>query len=471
MDTCTSDTSGTWRANYRWRRVRNRYVLTADHGAWSILEAVDFAGLAAGTPRPALLAELIEHGLLETPGNRGAIEARRAVWTSSHRCGPSLHIVGVTRRCNLYCAYCQASSRPVGAAGEDLTPAVADRIVDFMLQSPARSLTLEFQGGESLLNLAVVEHVVGVASREARAQAKDVSFNLVTNLTLLDAATIATLRRLGVAVCSSLDGPAEVHDAYRHGHSGGSHALVMRNLALARRHGLQVPLLTVLTPRAMRAASEVLGFLASVGVHELCANPVQPIGRAATQASAFSIDDDVYFEQYRRLLDLTFDMTSRGHIMVDRRLSLALAKLTSETDIPYPDFRNPCGAVFGQIAYDINGDIYPCDEARAHRVLRLGNVATHRFEDIAGAREAQAVVEASVPGDPVCTACAYKPYCGLCPVVTYIRTGDLSARPQDEPRCRLSLFIFDYVFERLMTDPESLRVILRYERIRDALHN
>ena len=80
----------------------------------------------------------------------------------------SLFMFVVTLRCDHSCPYCQVSRQSADRHAYDMTPEVAERAIDFLFRSPSRSLKVEFQGGEPLLNFALIRRVVeGVEARNA----------------------------------------------------------------------------------------------------------------------------------------------------------------------------------------------------------------------------------------------------------------------------------------------------------------
>ena len=62
----------------------------------------------------------------------------------------NLHIFVLTLDCNLACRYCQAECNVSSATM--MSRMVAKSAVDILLKSPENSITIEFQGGEPLLN-------------------------------------------------------------------------------------------------------------------------------------------------------------------------------------------------------------------------------------------------------------------------------------------------------------------------------
>ena len=67
----------------------------------------------------------------------------------------------------------------------------AEKAVDIALQSPSKFLTFEFQGGEPLLNLETLKHIIAYA--KTRSGDKQIVYNLITNLTHIDDSTIEFL--------------------------------------------------------------------------------------------------------------------------------------------------------------------------------------------------------------------------------------------------------------------------------------
>ncbi|MDY0299944.1 MAG: hypothetical protein RBQ66_09010, partial [Candidatus Cloacimonadaceae bacterium] len=83
---------------------------------------------------------------------------------------------------------------------------------------------------------------------------------------------------------------------------------------------------------------------------------------------------ELYIKYYKKILDYTFEKIKSGHFIIERRFSIALEKIFSDVDTQFTDFRNPCGAFLGQIAYDKDGNIFCCDEARGRQSLILAQL-------------------------------------------------------------------------------------------------
>ena len=72
----------------------------------------------------------------------------------------SLFMYVVTLRCDHSCPYCQVSRQSADRQAYDMKPDVAEKAIDFMFRSPSKSVKVEFQGGEPLLNFSLVRQIV-----------------------------------------------------------------------------------------------------------------------------------------------------------------------------------------------------------------------------------------------------------------------------------------------------------------------
>ena len=125
-----------------------------------------------------------------------------------------------------------------------------------------------------------------------------------------------------------------------------------------------------------------------------------------------------------------------------------LAKLNGKW-INYVDFQSPCGAAIGQLAYAQDGNIYTCDEGRAFDMFKLGNVHKNDYKETLTSEKTCSMIAASTNDCLLCDACAYKPFCGVCPVCTYAETGNLVPKLAMSDRCKIHKTMFDYIFENL----------------------
>ena len=123
-----------------------------------------------------------------------------------------------------------------------------------------------WQGGEpTLAGLDFFKHAVALQHRYGRG--RRITNSLQTNGLLLDDQWCRFLSANGFLVGLSLDGPAHIHDTFRHTPSGGpSHARAMHGLRLLQQHQVAYNVLACVNSGSSRHSFEVYDFLRSEGV-------------------------------------------------------------------------------------------------------------------------------------------------------------------------------------------------------------
>ena len=169
-------------------------------------------------------------------------------------------------QCNLDCAYCFFLSK------EMLYPDSRFRMSEETLDSYLRQLiashaglpevTVAWQGGEpTLMGLDFFRRSVGIAERHLEPGQKALH-TMQTNATLIDAEWATFLAEHEFLVGVSIDGPEEVHDAYRVTRGGrGSFRQVMDGLGHLRDAGVEWNALTTIQAANAARGREVYRFL------------------------------------------------------------------------------------------------------------------------------------------------------------------------------------------------------------------
>ena len=128
---------------------------------------------------------------------------------------------------------------------------------------------------------AVFERVIELQAKYCGGKRIENAFQ--TNGTLLDDEWGEFLHRNSFLIGISIDGPAEIHDAYRVDKGGQpTHANVMRGLEVLKRHKVEFNTLTVVNRKTAYKPLEIYKFLKSIGsqymqfipiVEEIAAEP------------------------------------------------------------------------------------------------------------------------------------------------------------------------------------------------------
>lgn len=381
--------------------------------------------------------------------------------------GTALHIFVVTNQCNLRCIYCQAQDHQHFERGS-MSPETGRRAIDLALQSPNPSLAFEFQGGEPLLAFPVIREMVCYA--EAQRGKKQVSFTVVSNLSLLTDEMADFFQEHRVTVCTSLDGPAAIHETNRRAQAVGmsSYEKMCAGLQKLHERGIFPGAVETTTRYTLAHARELLAEYVRQGMQTIFLRPLTPLGfaRSDWQAVGYTVDEFLTF--YRQALDEIFRLNREGVRLREQHAVFFLRKILQGRADNYMELRSPCGAGFGQLAYYYNGDVYTCDEGRmvaeaGDPAFRLGNVYRDTYASLMRSDTCRATSVASVLESlPGCCDCAYQPYCGVCPVVQYASSsGNIFPREANTYRCQIYKGILDTLFAILKHGPEEEREILK----------
>lgn len=475
LDRVAVDTLGP--LQFGW--LDGQLFVSNDAGAWALLDRDEAAALFSGAigPDHPRHAELATKGFLRGAMDADAFVARVKQRTAPVFRGTHLHLMVVTLRCDHACTYCHATRVPMTTPNADMSVDTARQAVDLAFQTPSPLVNIEFQGGEPLANPETVRFVVEYAREVNRFHKKELLFSLVTNLSCMTEEILDWLVAPDIAICTSLDGPADLHDGNRRRLGGGSaHAVVTHwirriNQAYAERgfprEQFHVDALMTTTRATLGRARELVDHYLELGLPTLNLRPLNPYGFAAAAWERIGYTTDEYLAFYFEALDDILARNVSGADLREHAASVFLTKLLTSQDPGHLDIRSPCGAGIGQLAYDHDGRVYTCDEGRmlartGDSTFALGDVGTSRWKDLAGHRTVKAMTVAStLEALPACRDCAWKPFCGVCPVYTWATEGDLfGQRPRSE-RCRMQRGQLEGLVRRLRDATPATEAILR----------
>ena len=465
------------------RTVAGRVVLTNPWGDWATLPPDALPTLRED---PGALRDRLPRNFFQDTLDRDAMAARVQRKLSFLQAGPNLHILVVTLRCNQTCVYCHASRAEMDRHGKDMTVETARRAVDLAFQSTSPGITLEFQGGEPLANFPVVKAVIEHALEKNATAGKRVDFTLVSNLSLMDDEKLEYLVAHRVQICTSIDGPAALHDKQRKLVGDSAHARavhwIKRINARYEAMGLdpnlyRVEALLTTTRESLSRPREIVDAYVDLGCRAIYLRPVDPFGFAARTGAKVSYETQPFVDFYRAALDRVLEHNAQGTQLIERFASIFLTKILSDDDPNFLDIRSPCGAGIGQVAYNHDGTIFTCDEGRmmgetGDPTFQLGHVEKTTYRGIIGHPTVRALAIASnLDAVPGCSRCVYRPYCGVCPVYNHAAQGTIHGRMTESRWCATHMGILDLLFEKLSSgDRATIEILSRWTTVRPRSH-
>jgi len=451
--------------SYRFKKFGDKYFVTTDHGSYCILSEEELRKLKQNKLDEELIEKLEEKEVVLT--NSNVEEATRLLRNRNSFLflGTSLHIIVVTLRCNMNCIYCHASSKPAKAKEFDMDKETAKNTVDFIFQSPSNKITIEFQGGEPLLNWNVVKYIIEYAQEKNRTSCKDMLITIVTNLSNMDEVKMNYLIDKGVSICTSLDGPKELHDYNRKFIGGSNYEQVIKWIKRFqeeyKRGGIydrKINALVTLTKKSLGYPKEIVDEYIKLGLDSIHLRFLNNLGVARKLWGEINYSVEEYLDFWKKAVDYIEELNKQGNKIDERMISIMTKKIANEFDPNYLDLRSPCGATIGQLAYNYNGDIYTCDEARmlgGDDLFLLGNIKKGEYKEIVTCDKACAVVNASINDQYICDNCVYKPYCGICPVCNYAEQGNVIGKISQTNRCKIFKEQFDWVVKEKFLNKDS----------------
>jgi uncharacterized protein len=458
-------------APFQFLRLRpDVLLLTNDLFSYAFLSTDEFDNWSRGGGLSDATAEYLEQtGFLRSvPEEIYASQhsdafatARRYLFTPT-----SLFIFVLTLECDLNCVYCQASKLRDRNVDTWMDIDTAQKAVDFAFQSPASAITIEFQGGEPLLNWEVLKHVVEYAEATASTQGRELHLQITTNLRPMTDAIADFLVEHDIAVCTSCDGPKYLHNANRPTKDPmGSFAYVEKWSQILQciynRNGLdrQVSALATVTRGSLSHAKELVDTYAQMGFQRLFVRPVSPFGRGSAK-QGYSPSDFISF--YKEILSAVLDYAKKGHTIRDGFATILMKKILRKQSVNYMELRSPCGAGIGQLAIDWDGRVYSCDEGRmlaqsGDDAFLLGRVGDSSYRECVGQEIIQQMATAScIECHPDCAMCVFAPFCGVCPVYNLQLQGSLRGNMGKNEMCEIRKGIFSHLFLLLRDFRSSL---------------
>ena len=350
--------------------------------------------------------------------------------------------------CNLDCKYCFFLSKEMLYPGSRFR--MADELLEIYIRQllesqPGPEVIVGWQGGEpTLMGLDFFKRSIEYVERY-RKPGQQVSYTIQTNGTKLDDEWCAFFKEHKVLVGLSVDGPRELHDAYRVDKGGqGTFDDVMRGWRCLNRCGVDVNILCTVHAANADRPLEVYRFFRDelktefiqfIPIIERVTPEMLPVAnmgwgeRGSDPRPLFLLegnlvtDRSVRAEQWGRFLNGVFDEWVRrdvGKVYVQ----MFDAALASWVGAPASMciFSETCGTA---LALEHNGDLYSCDHFVEPKHL-LGNIQqVHMLQLVTSEQQRQFGLAKRDTLPRYCRECSVRFAChGECPKNRFITTPD-----------------------------------------------
>lgn len=327
--------------------------------------------------------------------------------------------------CNLGCRYCYYLKKehlyPKGKSFRMPDDILETFIVQRINASPDPVIRFSWHGGEpTILGLDYFRKVVTL-QRKHQPPRRRITNDIQTNGILLDEGWCRFLKTEGFTVGFSLDGPQEMHDAYRvtRGQKP-THEQVMRGYRLLQQHRVPCDILCVVHAQNVEYPTQVYRFFKQIKARYLGFIPlVEPQSDAENGVSYRTVSAQAFGAFLCTIFD-EWKSQDIGQVIV--QMFEEVAKTAFEQEHALCIFRKACGDV---PVVEHNGDFYSCDHFVDKEHL-LGNINETPLVELIDSPKQRAFGQAKLNTLPrYCRECEVLAMChGGCPKDRFLQTLD-----------------------------------------------
>lgn len=290
-------------------------------------------------------------------------------------------------RCNLNCAYCFFLKKDRLYPGDHFR--MSDELMELYIKQTIEAhrtpeVVIAWQGGEpTLMGLDFFKRSIEM-EKKYRGPGMVIQNTLQTNGTLIDDEWCEFLHENKFLVGLSLDGPRELHDAYRRDRAGNpTFDRVMRAVRLFQKHKVDHNILCTVNAANADHPQDVYRFFRDQAkVEYLQLIPVvERVSERGFQEGTEVTDRSVGPVQFGRFLIDIFDEWVRhdvGRMFVQQFDATLMSWLRGYSSLCI--FRPTCGE---GVVLEHNGDVYSCDHFVEPDYL-LGNIMEKPLIDLIG---------------------------------------------------------------------------------------
>ena len=349
--------------------------------------------------------------------------------------------------CNLDCKYCFFLSKDTLYPGSQfrMTDDVLEAYVKQVIESQREPhITIAWQGGEpTLMGLDFFQRAMTLVHKYKRS-GTTLEHTIQTNGVLMNEEWCEFLRENNFLVGLSVDGPRQMHDAYRVDKGGApTFDKVMRAARLMQKHRVEFNILCTVHAANVEHPLEVYRFFRDelktqfmqfIPIVERVTPELLEIANDGwgernherplyTQNGSLVTERTIKAEQWGRFLSAIFDEWVR-HDVGDVFIQLFESTLASWMGLPASlcIFAKTCG---NALALEHNGDLYSCDHFVEPKFL-LGNIKEqHLVQLVASDKQRKFGNDKQDTLPRYCLECEVKFACnGECPRNRFIQTPD-----------------------------------------------
>lgn len=328
----------------------------------------------------------------------------------------NLFIVDTTILCNLRCTYCSVDAT---SKGKTLTPENFVIAFNHFLSLPNISefLTIEFSGGEPLINFDFIKLIVPKIILLSNKKNISVRFAIQTNGTLINSEIANFFKFHNFSVGISIDGYRKWNRNRLFEDGKEAYDKIMRGIYLLRDSEVAFSVLGVISNP--KQYNDYLDFATQNHIHSFRLNTLTNIGRslkAHNRRDSVANIYELYAQEYIKLAKKLI-LEPQFNSYKEANLTYFLWSLLEWQ--PHMCFRNPCGAGRNQLHLTAYGEFFPCQDWRSINDAKICDISTMHKPLKYYIDNHKRCIELSLSNNTnyaeMCENCSWIAYCGTCP--------------------------------------------------------
>ena len=316
-------------------------------------------------------------------------------------------VIIVTHKCNLRCKYCYYKKSPKDNYVESPNMAyIKEKLIE-EFEDCEKPVRITFHGGEPFINWPFMKNL----AEWVWSVRQDVEFVVTTNGTMLDDDIKRWLKihKLKFTVVLSIDGPKEVHDLERMNSFDCIDRMFFKEIYPT------VGVKMTVTPRTLPYMYSSFCYLSEEGFY---VNP----SLAREETWDLQKDINLYETELNKIANWYL---THPEIPPAELLGINFSAQVNQFSNKVPC---ACGAGRGIIAYDIDGQAYPCHSFVDFR-KRISKEQLLRLFELLRTNDASVL-------DSPCVKCRFAPWCSPCYGLSFVNRGSMGCL--DSKMCRFS---------------------------------
>ena len=330
-----------------------------------------------------------------------------------------------------------------------MTWETAKKAIDLILAFPSEHGTIEFSGGEPLLEFDILRKIINYTNEKSAAPGKHYRFNLQTNGTLVTKELAEYAKTCHLDLSLSLDGDAIINNYTRRFSSGkGTYNAILNAMEILGNGVQNFGVICVISRKNAHKIRYLLEHFRSLGLVRVKLNPICKLGRAIITWDDLSLEAEEFLKVHTEYINYIIEDPQP---IIDDNTYFMLKNMGQKMH-SYRCMRSQCGAGITFFSIDPLGNVFPCDRFRDKQSLKSGNVET--LESLGDVVLKNASVK-KLAGRfteeiEICSECSYKRFCEAgCTYETFYNSGKIKA---PHPWCPYYKGIYHALFKAVSMD-------------------